>query len=333
MDTPPAVLRLILGANNVFALPDGAGLMLIDAGPDHAGAWDDLRAALAARGFTHEDVHTVVLTHHHLDHAGLAARWQAQGARILAGRDDAGALAMDTAARAHERALARAALVRNGAPPALLTAPIGPSDGGVRWPSTLRMTPVDADGLLDDGDVITVAFRPLRVIACPGHTPGTIMLLDEATGTVFTGDHILPRAAPTAGIQFDGERRRPGLPAYLRSVVTCGARIVVAGGAAPPQRQPAYPGHGEPIADLHEAATWTARFLEQRARRVHAHLRRGPGTAYEIAARVFPRLDHRHVRPVMAETLGLLDLLAERGLAHAGESKARITWSASKRDA
>jgi glyoxylase-like metal-dependent hydrolase (beta-lactamase superfamily II) len=326
MDISPAVLRLILGANNVFALPDRAGLTLIDAGPDYDGSWLKLESELALHGFASTHVHTVLLTHHHLDHAGLAKRWQAQGARVLAGRGDAYTLAMDAADRERERALARATLIQHGVPPELVAPPPDIAGRESRWPSALRMTAVHADGLLDDGDVVATADRAMRVIACPGHTPGTVMLLDITSGAVFTGDHILPRTVPTTGIQFDDDCRRPSLPAYLRSAVDCGPRIIATGGIARPHPQPAYPGHGEPIADLHEAAAWTAKFLEQRARRLLAHLRRGPGTAYAIATRVFPRLDRRHVRPVMAETLGLLDLLAERGLAHSEDAGSLTVW-------
>jgi glyoxylase-like metal-dependent hydrolase (beta-lactamase superfamily II) len=326
MDTPPAILRLVVGANNVYALPDRAGLTLIDAGPDYDGSWEVLRAALAAQSFSPADVHTVVLTHYHLDHAGLAARWQTQGARVLAGRGDASALAMGDAARARERTLVRTTLIRHGVPSELVMLPPDAARDP-RWPAILRTTAVNADGLLDDGDILATADRPLRVIACPGHTPGTVMLLDRVSGAVFTGDHLLPRTVPTAGIQFDGDRRRPSLPSYLCSVVACGPRILAAGGVAPPRERPAYPGHGEPIADLHEAAAWTARTLEQRARRLLVQVRHGPGTAYAIARRIYPRLDHRHLRPVMAETLGLLDLLAERGLSRADASGTTIVWS------
>jgi glyoxylase-like metal-dependent hydrolase (beta-lactamase superfamily II) len=328
VDTDPDIYRLVVGANNVYALPDRAGLTLIDAGPDFEGSWGVLSTALSAHGFAPADVHTVVLTHHHLDHAGLAARWQAQGARVLAGRGDADTLAMDAADRGRERVLIRATLMQHGAPRELVEPSAAARHRASDRPSALRMTALQADGLLDDGDVVAAANRRLRVIACPGHTSGTVMLLDEAGGAAFTGDHILPRTVPTPGIQVAAGRRRPSLPEYLRSVVECGPRSVAAGGAAPPHRQPAYPGHGDPIADLQAAASWIARSIEQRARRLLAHLRRGPGTAHDIARRVYPRLDHRHLRPVMAETLGLLDLLAERGLARADDTGTTVIWSA-----
>lgn len=41
-----------------------------------------------------------------------------------------------------------------------------------------------------DGDVIDLGDRPLRIIALPGHTPGSIAVLDEKNRRIFTGDPV-----------------------------------------------------------------------------------------------------------------------------------------------
>ena len=41
-----------------------------------------------------------------------------------------------------------------------------------------------------DGDVIDLGERELEVIALPGHTPGSIAILDHETGNLFSGDPI-----------------------------------------------------------------------------------------------------------------------------------------------
>src|SRR5215813_12289495 len=45
---------------------------------------------------------------------------------------------------------------------------------------------------LHDGDKIDLDGRVLQVIATPGHTPDSLMLLDEANGLLFTGDMYYP---------------------------------------------------------------------------------------------------------------------------------------------
>lgn len=41
-----------------------------------------------------------------------------------------------------------------------------------------------------DGDVIDLGGRELEAIAMPGHTPGSMALLDRSTGMLFSGDPI-----------------------------------------------------------------------------------------------------------------------------------------------
>jgi glyoxylase-like metal-dependent hydrolase (beta-lactamase superfamily II) len=130
--------------------------------------------------------------------------------------------------------------------------------------------------------------------------------------------------APTSGIQLEDGRRRPSLPRYLDSLHR--ARRLAGEVTA------VYPGHGGPIADLAEAVDWAIRLLEQRARRLSVRLQAGPGSAFEIAVRMFAHLEPPRLRPVIAETIGLLDLLAERGQAVAQETEEQVIWCATAAD-
>ncbi len=53
-------------------------------------------------------------------------------------------------------------------------------------PITYTMKPVK------DGDVIDLGDRKIEIIAIPAHSPGSIALLDQKTGYLFTGDEIDP---------------------------------------------------------------------------------------------------------------------------------------------
>ena len=41
-----------------------------------------------------------------------------------------------------------------------------------------------------DGDILDLGDRPLRIITLPGHTPGSIAVLDEKYRRIFTGDPV-----------------------------------------------------------------------------------------------------------------------------------------------
>lgn len=46
--------------------------------------------------------------------------------------------------------------------------------------------------LINDGDIIDLGGRRLEVIHIPGHSPGSIALLDRDNRVLFTGDHFFP---------------------------------------------------------------------------------------------------------------------------------------------
>jgi glyoxylase-like metal-dependent hydrolase (beta-lactamase superfamily II) len=135
-------------------------LLLVDTGSEAAArtVLDYLpKARLQPR-----DIATIVLTHAHPDHvAGLhAVKAKAPGARVAAHAADA-----DFVAQA--------------------TYPHRPLNGRANpW----RAVPVD-DRLADDQ-----RYEGLRVLHLPGHTPGSIALLDEDRGLLLGGDTFATEA-------------------------------------------------------------------------------------------------------------------------------------------
>ena len=57
-------------------------------------------------------------------------------------------------------------------------------------PVAFRIGPVAATRFIEGGDLIDLGDRRLLVVPLPGHTPGSIGLLDEASGALFSGDAI-----------------------------------------------------------------------------------------------------------------------------------------------
>ncbi|MBI2724451.1 MAG: MBL fold metallo-hydrolase [Chloroflexi bacterium] len=322
-------IRIRLGANNVYILRGPGGAVCIDAGPDYEGAWDTLVENLRSHDLLPHNVSVVVLTHGHLDHSGLAVRWQQAGTIVAAGVADIPDLANAADTRAAQRERVLATLIEHGVPKEWLRRPAtsGGGDGrgwraerSERWPGPLRTTPVQVDMALADGDHVLTSGLNLRVVAWPGHTPGTTGVVWRSDGVeqLFTGDHLLPHQVATVGIQFDGGVRWPSMPAYVRSL----------GKLETYRDVRAWPGHGEMIGRTGDAFDWSRRYLERRAARLRRQLSQGPGTAFELALRTLPHLDRDHIWPVMSETIGLLDLLEERGEVEPSRRDGLITYVA-----
>jgi glyoxylase-like metal-dependent hydrolase (beta-lactamase superfamily II) len=155
--------------------PDG--ITVIDAGlPGH---WHDLRAELASIDRSLDDIRGVVLTHGDSDHLGFAERL----------RRDHGVPVYIHAADA-DRA-------RGGDKPKVAMGPmrIGPvarffgyalRKGGMR---TRYLTEVVE---LGDGDVLDLPGSP-RVIALPGHSPGSVAVHVPPVEALFVGDALTTR--------------------------------------------------------------------------------------------------------------------------------------------
>src|SRR5919199_2275966 len=85
MELAPGLWRLVLPlprhflrAINLYLLRDADGYVLIDCGLPIAEAWDALTEQLGALGVPLTAIHTIVATHGHPDHCGLAARLRAE---------------------------------------------------------------------------------------------------------------------------------------------------------------------------------------------------------------------------------------------------------------
>ena len=145
---------IALGDNTVHLVRRGGARILVDTGPDYAGAWEALRDALAG-----EPPDIVVATHGHHDHAGLGKRWQEAGAPVWVGAADAPLTARPLMQSPAEGAALLAWAESTGAPPATLAhvreriverraaalraarSAAYPA-GTARWPTGLRYPPV-----------------------------------------------------------------------------------------------------------------------------------------------------------------------------------------------
>src|SRR5215210_3950495 len=87
---PLPIHRHNLGGANAFLIRDADGYLLFDCGADVAECSEALSGQLASLGVPFDAIHTLVLSHGHGDHAGLANGVAAQtGARIVLHDSDA----------------------------------------------------------------------------------------------------------------------------------------------------------------------------------------------------------------------------------------------------
>lgn len=283
---------------NCYALEAGQGITLIDCGCDWQPGYDALRAGLAEVGLAGAPIHTLIVSHLHPDHVGMADRIRAEeGARLVMHRRAAHRMDRynDTpgfVARNLELA------ERHGVP----GQEAGALAGDPARPEF--MPPLDPpDLVVEDGEHIPLGgARYLEVVHTPGHDPSHICLRDSRRGVVFSGDHVLPRISPV--IMFD-EEYDDVLGDYLNSL----ARLLeIPIGLT-------YPAHGGIIergsARVEQILLHHDRRLDQMRQRAESL----PATAWEMMAAVFrPHLSPEQQRLALRETIAHLEhlRLAER---------------------
>jgi len=178
-----------------YALGSPEGVHLVDPGWDAEGNLDILDAGLRAAGASLDDVRTVIATHFHPDHLGLAARIRARtGAEIVLSATDRVVLAQESAHAEGDRAALADALAAWGVPEDRRSELLGM---GSRPPVAPEAEP---DRLVGDGDLLALAGHSLLVVATPGHTGGHICLADDDRRLIYTGDHVLPGIYAGVGI-------------------------------------------------------------------------------------------------------------------------------------
>jgi glyoxylase-like metal-dependent hydrolase (beta-lactamase superfamily II) len=153
------------------------GVTVIDAGV--ARHWHDLQAELADMGRSVDDIRGIVLTHGDSDHIGFAERLRRDhGVPVYVHEADA------ARARGEVKPDNSWGRMKPGATAGFLWYTI--RKGGLR---TTHLTEVVA---VHDGQALDLPGAP-RIIALPGHSPGSIAIHVPVADAIFVGDALTTR--------------------------------------------------------------------------------------------------------------------------------------------
>lgn len=181
------------GSINVYLLEDQHGYTLIDTGWDVPPAVDSMMAQLAEFHIQFSDIKRVLITHSHIDHLGMSARFkEANQATIFYHKNEVRLLEIRFQQGDQYLPLTDSFLKLHGMPEIELTPP------EVQLPKLIRL--VQPDGLLEGGEEIQVGQYNLRVINTPGHTPGHVSYYEPHKKFLISGDILLPTIITNAAI-------------------------------------------------------------------------------------------------------------------------------------
>lgn len=297
----PVPLRHI-GSVNAWLLR-GDPVTLIDTGPREDEALGALEAGLAREGLRVEDIELVLVTHHHLDHSGLATTIARRSGARIGAYERAAAYGRDYDERtAADRRFSLALMRHHGVPDQVI------ADNEDFWDFIRRTSEAyDADIVLPDGASVRAGGRDLRVVARPGHSTTDALFVDERDAIAFVGDHLLAGISSNTevypALEPDGTRPRARVE-YLQSLRRTAAmplgRLLT--------------GHGDEVTAHADLVRRRLADHDRRCDRIVEALRAGRASAFEIATHLWPdEIVAGQPLLVVWEVLGHLDLLLDAG--------------------
>jgi glyoxylase-like metal-dependent hydrolase (beta-lactamase superfamily II) len=306
-------LPMTLDHINVWALADGDGWMIVDAGLRTPVSIETWEAALAGP-LGGRPVTRVLCTHMHPDHIGLAG-WLCErfDAPLLMSRleyvtgrmliSDAGP-APDVGAAFYRRAgwtAEQIARWRNGY--GLFGKAVAP------LPAAYRR--------VRDEDRLTIGGADWRVVVGDGHSPEHLCLWREADGVFISGDQILPKISSNISI-WPTEPDADPLGDWMASLEKLRALL--------PDDLLVLPSHGEPFTGVHARLDALTRGHEVALKRLRRTLKT-PSRAVDVFPALFARpVGDGVLGMATGEALAHLNYLHDKGQATCRIDAEGVVW-------
>ncbi len=293
-----------VGDVNCYVI-DGRPLTLIDTGTKTEESLAALGTGFEQLGHRLGDIEQLVITHGHVDHMGLAAEiarsCEALGRSrpcVLVHTDDMARVAQYEDFT-KQRMKSYASIMRCSGVPAK-DAPHVTEQLITHYFVSMGESVPDVHPLVE-GDVLQSGIGELEVLWVPGHSQGSICLVNEENRLVFGGDHILGDISSNPSLDFDVATEIPMLT-YLRSL----AKML------PLDRFTVLPGHRKPILNLRQRVDELKKDYARKLKLAEGTLGSKPRTVYEISRVIYGDYDMDSMVLALAECTDLLRILEQR---------------------
>lgn len=301
----PVIHRLELptpypvGDINAYLI-DGDEPVLVDTGVYSSKSVRILEERLAEHGRGIKDIRSILLTHHHYDHAGAALHLSMlAGAKLYL--HEKSAVFTGWQPDTTERLIGF--MTRCGVAHALMEKTFGLFRLGEKFAD--HATAPHSFEWIRGGETIRCNGLSLRAVHTPGHSPDHVCYLDSGSGVLLSGDTLLARITPNPLIYLDndGGKRTRSLLDYLDSLDRLRGLEI----------SHCHPGHGPAVADPLLLIDKNKAFINRR-KNVFLDKSSGDGvTPFELSVRVFGELDPVSRYLAVSETVAYLDLLERDG--------------------
>ncbi|AZK48338.1 MBL fold metallo-hydrolase [Paenibacillus lentus] len=283
---------------NSYLLRGPEGVTIIDPGPRTEVTEKEWEAVWRELEIHPSEISSIVLTHHHPDHFGLAGYLQSlTQAQVY------------MSARAYEEAERMWGIEStiNEELSVLFRQHGMPDEWLMRLPQHLhgfiaQVTPFPKATFVTEDQFLTMGGRRWEPIMSGGHAPGHMSFYDRDKKIMICGDAVLPQISPNISL-LPGSETHP-LKAFISGLERLHKYDV----------RMAFPGHRSPFDYFHERISLLIQHHEQRLLRMEQLLRNEPLTGFQVCSSVFgTKLGIHQMRFAMSETLAHLTELVRQG--------------------
>lgn len=307
-------LPFALNHVNVYLLRDAQGWTVVDTGLHTSAGETGWQAAFAELSIEPRQIHTIVLTHFHPDHFGMAG-WlhERSGARVLLAPREIELAEEVWMHRADHDDPSLRHFLRHGMPADLVKQVVG-AIAALRAATRPHppLTPLPA------GTWLTMGERRFLAIHAPGHSDGQLVFYAPDDRLALVGDQVLLKITPHIGVWPESEP--DPLRKYLASLNELATLEV----------ELALPGHGKTITGWAERVAELQAHHHERLAAMLEAVRNGAETAFAVAQHVFAveRFTPHEARFAIAETIAHLELLVADGMITRHEDDELVRYTA-----
>ncbi|MBI2918789.1 MAG: MBL fold metallo-hydrolase [Chloroflexi bacterium] len=294
-----------LGHLNCYLVEGKNGWLMVDTGWYTPDAFSALEAGLRGLDLGFADIATIVVTHVHPDHFGLAGRIKqiSPKTELVTHRWEVDLIESRYIRLSDLREKMYQMLARHGVPAADL-----PLLGSASMPAIQFVTVTLPDRTVYGGEIISTGVYDLELIWTPGHSSGHICLYEPQNQVLFSGDHVLPKITPNISRNVQsGDNPLGDFIGSLHKIENLPAKVVL-------------PAHEDTFTDLKGRIGQILVHHHRREAEIKEAISQRPLSAYDVSSRItwdiplaweqFPAL---HKRSAVTETLAHLDWMRWKG--------------------
>ena len=284
----------VLGSVNCYLLEEAGQLTLIDAGMNSDQFKESFMKVLMENSFKLQDLTRIIITHHHVDHIGLA-NWITKQIEIpvYAHAECAARLRKENTLVSGQIGFYKQLFDQMGCG----------EDGRQKIEIYYQRLLAHGSGeiysdimpLQDDDAIVN-----LEAFETPGHSIDHIVFYDAKRKWLFSGDHFFSNVSSFVKVEFDSEGKR--LKTYVQYIESLKKCLVF-------DVDTVFPGHGEPFGRHKDAINTRLQRIGEKAAAILELIKSGVSIPDQLVRTYYENRYNKGFLAVMYEIIGILDYL------------------------